>query len=108
MAANSLGAALIVRLGVNPFADLRAVGKSGRSGHRSVEQMAVLGHRARQDREVDLTVRVDGHDADHGLGLAVASEQQRARSHPLGSVGVGQCRPAEAVVVLGVEVGYEI
>ncbi len=57
---------------------------------------------------MDLTVRVDGHDADHGLGLAVASEQHRARSHPLGSVGVGQCRPAEAVVVLGVEVGYEI
>ena len=70
--------------------------------------MAALGDRARQYREVDLIVVVDGYDADHGLGLMVASEQHRAGPHPLGRVGVGQCRPAEAVVVLGVEVSYEI
>ena len=54
------------------------------------------------------TVFVDRHDADHGLGLMVASEQHRSGPHPLGRVGVGHGRPAEAVVILTIQVGYEI
>ena len=32
---------------------------------------------------MNVAVIVDVHDPDHGLGLAVASEQHRARPHPL-------------------------
>lgn len=57
---------------------------------------------------MDLTVVVNGDDADHGLGLIVASEQHRTRTHPLGRVSISQRRPAKAVVILSVEVSYEI
>lgn len=57
---------------------------------------------------MDLTVVVHGHDTDHCLSLAVAREQHRSLSHPLGHVSVRKRGAAEAVVVLGIEVGYEI
>lgn len=36
----------------------------------------------------------------HEPHARVASEQHRARTHPLGRIGNGERRPAEAVVVL--------
>lgn len=48
---------------------------------------------------MDLTVLVDGYDPHHGLGLAVAGEQHRARPHPLGRMAserVDQPRPSSS------------
>ncbi len=57
---------------------------------------------------MDLPVVVDGNDPYVCLGLTVPGEQHRTRLDPFRSAGVGQGRPAETVVVLCVQVGYEV
>ena len=57
---------------------------------------------------MDLAVVVDGHHADHGSGLGVPCQQHRAGVDAIGGCGVAESRPAEAVVVLCVQIGYEI
>src|SRR5438876_10531659 len=78
------------------------------SGDGAVEQVAVLGDRSRQHREVDLAVLVDSDDADHCLGGLVSGEHDGAGADALWRSCVGEGGPAEAVVVFGVEVGDEV
>ena len=77
-------------------------------GDGSVEEMTVLGDRAGEDREVDLSVVVDGDDADYGACLAVAGEEHRSGPDAVGGDSVSESGPAQTLVVLGVQVGYEI
>lgn len=55
-----------------------------------------------------LAVVVDGHDPDQGNRLRVAGDQYRSDLHRRGLACVGEHRPAVAVVVLSVQVGYEV
>src|SRR5581483_5177227 len=78
------------------------------SGHGAVEEVAVLLDRAGEDREVDLAVVVDGDDSDDRGCLSVAGEQHRTGPYALRGAGIGQRRPAQAVVVLGIEISDEV
>ncbi len=60
------------------------------SGGRAVEQMSVFGDRAGKDREVDLAVVVDGHNAHNSLRRFVAGEKHRSGSHTVGIARIGQ------------------
>jgi hypothetical protein len=57
---------------------------------------------------VDVAVVVDGDDPDDGLAVPVASQEHRARTNSVRVVGPGERRPAESVLVLGVEVGAQL
>ncbi len=74
------------------------------SGGRAVEQMTVLRYRPRKDREVDLAVIVDRHDTHDRFRRFVAGEQHCSGPHTLRSASVGQRRPAEAVIVLRIQI----
>lgn len=80
----------------------------GRSGDGPVEEVPVLRDRSREDGEVDLAVVIDCDDPDHGPRLAVTGEEHRPGADASGGDGILDGRPAQGVVILGVEVGYEI
>jgi hypothetical protein len=61
-----------------------------------VEEVAVLLHGSRQDREVDLAIVIDGNNTHDGLCMAVTGEQHRPRSDPRGVASVG-VRPSVKV-----------
>lgn len=82
--------------------------KTARSGDSPVEQVTVLGDRPWEDREVNLAVGINRHHAHNGTRLIVAGEQHCAGTDASGSDRISESRPAEAFVVLGVEVGYEV
>ena len=72
------------------------------------EEVAVLGNRSGEDGEVDLTVVIDGDHPDHCSCLAVAGKEHGPGTDTVGSDGIGEGRPAETFVVLGVQVDFEI
>ena len=57
---------------------------------------------------MDLTALVDGDDAHDRLCLPVAREQHRTRVDALRGHRIRERRPTQAVVVLRVQIGYEI
>jgi hypothetical protein len=57
---------------------------------------------------MDLTVIVDSNDAHDGNGGVIAGEQHDARHDPCWITSVGERRPTEPLVILGVEVSYEV
>ena len=57
---------------------------------------------------MDLPVIVDGNHPHNRLRPVVAGEEHGPGPHAAGNSGVRQYRPAKAVIVLGVEVCYEI
>ncbi|MCC5952814.1 MAG: hypothetical protein JJU45_12050 [Acidimicrobiia bacterium] len=57
---------------------------------------------------MDLTVVVDRDDSHDRLRLGIASEQHRPGSETIRSRSVVASRPAEAVVVLSVEICDEV
>lgn len=57
---------------------------------------------------MDLSVVVDRDHSYHRPCLAVSSEEHRPGVNAAGGDGVGEGGPAEAVIVLRVQVGYEI
>ena len=77
-------------------------------GDRPVNQVEVLVDRSRKDLEVDLAVVIDGHDADHGSARAVTGQKQNAGLDPVRLACVRNGCPAEAFVVLCVEVGDQV
>ena len=70
----------------------------------TADQVTVLRYGAREDREVNLPIGVDRHDAHDRLSVPVAGEDHLLWDYPVGGSGIGEERPAEAVVVIGVEV----
>ncbi len=54
---------------------------------------------------MDLAVIIDGHDADHGSCLAVASQKHGPGTDTARCDRIREDQPAEAVVVLGGQVG---
>lgn len=66
------------------------------------------GNRTGPDGEVDLTVVIHCDNADDGLGRAVARENHDPGDDPVGLPCVSQGRPAESVVVLGVQISDQI
>src|SRR5215210_4571399 len=78
------------------------------SGDGASKQVTVLGHGAGEDREVHLSVVVDSDDAYNSLAQAVAGQDNGTRGDPVGSPSVGESRPTEAVVVLGVQISYQV
>jgi hypothetical protein len=57
---------------------------------------------------MDLAIGVDGHDPNNSMRVRVASKQHRAGPHPGRVDGVSKRRPAQSVIVLGVQVSYEV
>ena len=57
---------------------------------------------------MDLTVVVDGYDPDDSLAVAVPGHQHRSGLDLGGIASIAQDRPAEPLVILGVEVGYQV
>lgn len=57
---------------------------------------------------MDLAIGVDGHDPNNSLSVRVASKQHGAGPHPGTVDGVGERRPAQSVIVLGIQVSYEV
>ena len=53
-------------------------------------EMTVLRHGARQDREVNLTVVIDRHDAHHSTRSLVAGEEHRTGNYPGRIAGVSK------------------
>ena len=72
------------------------------------EEVTVLGNRSGEDGEVDLTIVIDGDHPDHRSCLAVAGKEPGPEADTVGSDRIGEGRPAETFVVLGVQVGYKI
>src|SRR5215211_8396127 len=80
--------------------------------HRScdcaAQQMTVLRDRARQDREMNLTIVVDGDDAHDCPPLAIPGEEHGAGPYASRFAGVRKDGPPQAVVVLIVQISNEI
>lgn len=57
---------------------------------------------------MDLAIGVDGHDPNNTLRVRDASKQHRTGPHPGTVDGVGERGPAQSVIVLGVQVSYEV
>src|SRR5215207_4053769 len=74
----------------------------------ATKEVAILRDGAGEDLEVDLAVVVDGHHPHDRLSLVVAGTQHRSRTDSIRHHRVGERRPSEAVVVLGVEVSSQI
>lgn len=55
-----------------------------------------------------LSILVDSDDAYNSLAQAVARQDHRTRGDPVGSPSVGKSRPTEPVVVLGVQISYQV
>lgn len=55
-----------------------------------------------------LPVGVDRHDAHDSPSLAIASEQERPRSHTVRIISVSDPRPSEPSVIQRIEIGDEI
>jgi hypothetical protein len=78
------------------------------SGDRVFKEVAVLGHRAGKNAEVNLAVIFDRQHSYHGMRLPIACEQHCSWADSVRVCGVSECGPAETVVVLCVEVSCEI
>jgi hypothetical protein len=73
------------------------------------EEVPALGDRAPgRTREADLAVVIDGDDPHDCPAVAVAGEEHRPGDNPTWFGRVSKRRPAEAIVVPGVQVGNEI
>jgi len=72
------------------------------------EEVTVLLYRARQDREVDLTVVINSHDSNDRPALRVAGKQHGARTDTIRIPSVDDEGPPQSIVVLGVQISYEI
>ena len=57
---------------------------------------------------MDLAVVVHSDHPHDGLAMPIAGEQHRAGSDARRVAGVGKSRPAEAVVILSVEIGSQV
>src|ERR1035437_1792371 len=77
-------------------------------GHDSADEVAILLQRPREHSEVHLAILVYGHNPDHRLAEAVARDQHHPGPHPSSITGIAQARPAEPVIVLSVEVSYQV
>jgi hypothetical protein len=70
--------------------------------------VAVLDDRAGQDREVQLALAVDGDGPHHGVSLGVAGERHGNGVDALGCRRISDGGPADAAVVVVVQVGDEV
>jgi hypothetical protein len=57
---------------------------------------------------VDLTVVINSHDTHNRPALRVAGKQHGARSDAIRVPSVGDEGPPQSIVVLGVEISYEV
>jgi hypothetical protein len=73
-----------------------------------VEQVAVLGDRARKDHEVDLTVVIDGHDAHDGHRLRVPCQQHSSDLYMRRLVRISKQTPTMPLVILRVQVSEQV
>jgi hypothetical protein len=78
------------------------------SGDVVTEQVLVLGDRPRQDREMDLAVVVHLDHPHDRLAVSVPGKKQGSGVDSGLIAGFAERRPSKPIVVLGVEVGYQL